>query len=93
MAVFEAIYYFMDHESPDIQNATLQVGWFKVITIFLNYYLVAGPGVHLHPALRPHDGRQAEAALHLHPDQSPTRHPPQDSGTGTQFLQILNRKT
>jgi len=24
MAVFEAIYYFMDHESPDIQNATLQ---------------------------------------------------------------------
>jgi len=24
MAVFEAIYYFMDHESPDIQNATIQ---------------------------------------------------------------------
>jgi len=24
MAVFEAIYYFMDHDSPDIQNATIQ---------------------------------------------------------------------
>ena len=52
MTVFETIYYFLEHESTDVQNDTLGVSQqFYIMTNKTITWLFAGSWIHLHPPL------------------------------------------